>query len=260
MAARVLLALACRLLPACLAAAAAPAAAEEVIATLSDRRVDIRSNFVGTELVLFGSIERDAATVGRARGYDVVVVVRGPDRRTVTWRKEQVAGIWVNAASVEFVNAPSYYAVLSNRPLADIAGPPPFRRHGIGLDYVRLDTATEETAETEAEFRDALIRHKREQHLYIEEGEAVQMLTPRLFQAAIPLPASIRTGGYRVQVHVFGDGALLATTRLGFWVVKSGVEATVYDLAQRQPLLYGLATVAMAFGVGWLGSVLFRRD
>jgi uncharacterized protein (TIGR02186 family) len=238
----------------------AAARAEGVIATLSDRRVEIRSNFVGTELVVFGSIERDAATVGRAQGYDVVVVVRGPTHDMVSWRKERIAGIWVNATGVEFVRAPSYYAVLSNRPLSEISGPLQLRRRGIGLDYVRLDTRTVEDPEVEAEFRDALIRRKMEQRLYIENGEAVQMLTQRLFQVPIPLPAHIRTGGYTAVVHVFSDGALLASTQVGFWVFKHGFEAAVFDLAQRQPLLYGLATVAMAFGVGWLGSVLFRRD
>lgn len=236
------------------------ARAEGVIATLSDRRVEIRSNFVGTELVVFGSIERDAATVGRARGYDVVVVVRGPTHDIVSWRKERIAGVWVNATGIEFVRAPSYYAVLSNRPLSEISGPVQLRRRGIGLEYVRLDTRTQEEPEVEAEFRDALIRRKMQQRLYIENGKAVEMLTQRLFQVAIPLPAHIRTGGYTAVVHVFSDGALLASTQVGFWVFKHGFEAAVFDMAQHQPLLYGLATVAMAFGVGWLGSVLFRRD
>ncbi|TCT09859.1 uncharacterized protein (TIGR02186 family) [Tepidamorphus gemmatus] len=237
-----------------------PVWAEGVIATLSNRRVEIRSNFVGTELVVFGSIERDAATVGRARGYDVVVVVRGPTDDMVSWRKERIAGIWVNATGVEFVRAPSYYAVLSNRPLSEISGPLLLRRRGIGLDHVKLVPRTAQPPEVEAEFRDALIRRKMEQHLYIEDGRAVQMLTQRLFQVPIPLPTRIRTGGYTAVVHVFADGALLASTEIGFWVFKHGFEAAVFDLAHRQPLLYGLATVAMAFGVGWLGSVLFRRD
>lgn len=246
----------------CIAAfAAAPAAhAENVIAALSEKVVEIRSNFVGTELVLFGSIERDAVTVGRAHGYDVVVVVEGPERDIVVWRKERVAGIWVNGAGVEYRDAPSYYAVLSNRRLDELSGAPTLQRRGIGHNYLTLKEATGAAPETIAVFRDALLRRKENQKLYFETPEAVQMLTPRLFMARIPLPANIRTGGYRIQVHVFGDGALLTTSRLGFWVIKTGFEAAVYDLAHKQPLIYGLATVAMAFGIGWLGSVLFRRS
>jgi len=236
------------------------ARAETVIATLSEKVVEIRSNFVGTELVLFGSIERDAATVGRAHGYDVVVVVEGPERDIVVWQKERVAGIWVNGKGVEYRDAPSYYAVLSNRALEDLSGPPTLKRREIGRDYLSFEMATDADPETTEIFREALLRRKEDRTLYFENPEAVEMLTPRLFMARIPLPANIRTGGYKVQVHVFGDGALLTTSKLGFWVIKTGFEAAVYNLAHERPLLYGLATVAMAFGVGWLGSVLFRRN
>lgn len=241
--------------------AAWPAFSETVIAALSEKRVDIRSNFVGTDLVVFGSIERDAATVGRAHGYDIVIVVEGPDRDVVVWRKERVAGIWVNGAHAEFKNAPSYFAVLSNRPLSDISGSPTLDRVDVGLDFLNLANPGEaQVPEASQPFREALIRRRQEARLYFEEPGAVELLTPRTFMAHIPLPANIRTGGYRARVHVFGDGALLATSRLGFWVIKSGFEAAVYNLAHQRPWIYGLLTVAMAVGVGWLGSVLFRRD
>ena len=38
----------------------APAKAERLITTLSTSRVLIQSNFTGTDVVLFGSVERDA--------------------------------------------------------------------------------------------------------------------------------------------------------------------------------------------------------
>lgn len=238
----------------------AEARAETVVAALSEKRVDIRSNFVGTELILFGSIERDAATVGRAHGYDVIVVIEGPASELVTRQKKRFAGIWINGAGIEFRAAPSYYAVLSNRLLTDISGTPTLRRNRIGLEHMKLQALGDEPAETVAIFRDALLRRKEAQDLYFEKPDAVEFLTPSLFMARIPLPANITTGGYRAQVHVFGDGALLTTAKLGFWVIKSGFEAAIHQLAERRPLIYGLGTVAMAFGVGWLGSILFRRS
>ncbi|WP_436642502.1 TIGR02186 family protein [Microbaculum sp. FT89] len=242
------------------AVAASAAQAETVIAALSSKRIEIRSNFVGTELVLFGTVERDAATVGRrSEGYDVAIVIEGPANNMVVWRKERAGGIWVNGAGVEFKNAPSYYAVLTNRPLEEISSPPALKRQQIGLDFLRIETATDQPKRVAAEFRNALLRREQSNELYFENSDAVEMLTPRMFMAQIPLPANIRTGGYRARVHVFGDGALLATEKLGFWVVKTGFEAAIFNLAHRQPLIYGLGTVAMAFGVGWLGSVLFRR-
>jgi len=248
-------------LAAVLAMAGTQARAERVIAALSHKKVEIRSNFVGAELVLFGTIERDAATVGRrSDGYDVAVVIEGPAGDVTVWRKERLAGIWVNGEGVAFVNTPSYYAVLTNRPLAEMSTRPALRQEQIGLDYLKLQPAGEDTPPAVArEFQDALVRRAESQSLYFENPEAVEMLTPRVFMARIKLPANIRTGGYRARVHVFSDGALVATERLGFWVIKIDFEAAIYDLAHKNPLVYGLGTVAMAFGVGWLGSVLFRR-
>ena len=48
----------------------------------------------------------------RRGGYDIVVTVTGPRQTLRTRRKERVLGIWVNVDSREFVNAPSYLAVL----------------------------------------------------------------------------------------------------------------------------------------------------
>ena len=117
-----------------LLALAAPAQAERLITTLSTSRVLISSNFTGADVVLFGSVERDAQTVARRGGYDIVVTVTGPRETVVTYRKQRVFGIWVNADSRTFVKAPSYLAVLSNRTIneiADIRKLPPRRRYGI---------------------------------------------------------------------------------------------------------------------------------
>ena len=66
------------------------------------------------------------------------MTVTGPRQNLVTFRKERVLGIWVNADSRVFENAPSYLAVLSNRPLETIANAETLRRLQIGLGNVML--------------------------------------------------------------------------------------------------------------------------
>src|ERR1700710_2928513 len=92
--------------------AAPQAAAERLISALSTSRVLITSNFTGADVVLFGSVERDAQTVARRGGYDIVVTVTGPRETIVTFRKQRVAGIWVNADQRTFIKVPSYLEVL----------------------------------------------------------------------------------------------------------------------------------------------------
>jgi uncharacterized protein (TIGR02186 family) len=239
---------------------ARPAAAERLVVSLSNHRVQITSNFVGEDLVLFGNIEAGAAP--RA-SYDLVATVTGPRKNFRTRRKERVLGIWVNTASREFVGVPSYLAVLSNRPFAQIANAETLRRQQIGLDNFLLPQRIgPDIADTVRDdpFRVAFVRLESEQGLYREISNGVTFLTPLVFRAVIPLPADVPTGTYGVDVKLFAGGALIARTTTALEVIKAGFEQYVADAAASNGLLYGLATTIMALLIGWIASVVFRRD
>lgn len=129
---------------------AAAAQAEDLIVTLSERTVDITSNFTGSSITVFGAVRRDASTVPRASDYDVVVTVTGPSSDRVTRLKERVFGIWINRHAREFNDVPSAYSVLSNRPVNEIAHPSLLTRLGIGINYL-LPRATTLDLEVEAD-------------------------------------------------------------------------------------------------------------
>lgn len=244
-------------------AAAGPAAAERLVVSLSTHRVQIDSNFSGAELLVFGSIERDAATVARRGGYDIVVTVKGPPETIVTRRKERVAGIWVNTDSRTFIDAPGYLAVLANRPVEQITDATVRRRQQIGLGNVVLPQKIgEDIADvtTTDPFRTAFIRLRTANGLYGERPNAVTFLTPSLFRATIQLPATVPIGVYDVDAKLFADGALLARQTSAIEIVKVGFEQYVAHAAREHGIYYGLATVAMAFATGWFAAVVFRRD
>jgi uncharacterized protein (TIGR02186 family) len=113
--------------------AAGPAAAERLIASLTNHRVMITSSYAGVELVLFGSVERDAASIERKGPYDVVATITGPRESLRTRHKQRVLGIWVNTAARTFVDPPSYLAVLATRPLDAITNAANQRRLRIGI-------------------------------------------------------------------------------------------------------------------------------
>jgi uncharacterized protein (TIGR02186 family) len=256
---RILLAVAAVLVT--LAAPAAPAA-ERLVASLSNHRVVVTSSFTGEELVLFGTIERDAGTQ-RTGAYDIVITVVGPRQNLVTFRKARVLGIWVNADSRVFENAPAYLAVLSNRPLAAIANAETLRRLQLGLANVTLlqrAAATIADSDRNDPFRVAFVNLQTRLGLYREDMTGVTFLTPDFFRASIPLPAEAPVGDYQVDVRLFSEGATIARTDTAFEVYKSGVEQTISAAAHEHGFLYGLATALMALATGWFASVVFRRD
>ena len=81
-----------------------------------------------------------------------------------------------------------------------------------------------------------------------------------MFRAAIPLPADVPTGTYNIDVKLFAGGAVIARTTSAFEVIKAGLEQFVAEAAANNGLLYGIATTLMALFIGWIASVVFRRD
>src|SRR6201988_2878614 len=117
---------------------AVPARAERLIVSVSNHRVTVTPNYSGEELVLFGSVEKDANTPAN-RTYDLVVTISGPRADMVTRRKEHRFGIWINTDSRQFLQVPAYLAIFSNRPIDAIAGHEVQRRQQLGMNNVVLN-------------------------------------------------------------------------------------------------------------------------
>lgn len=245
------------------ALAAAPAAAERLVISLSNHRVLVTPSFSGVQLVLFGSVEEDNAAVSRRSGYDVVVTVIGPRESERTRRKERVLGIWVNVESRAFIKVPSYLAVLSNKPVDAITDADTQRRLQVGLENIqfpqRIGPDIADVVRDDP-FRQAFLRLKKEHGLYIDQPTAVTFLTPTLFRADVPLPANAPFGIYEVEVKLFAGGAMMAQSTSALEVIKVGFEQFVAVAARDYGLLYGLATALFALLTGWFASVVFRRD
>jgi uncharacterized protein (TIGR02186 family) len=246
-----------------LALFALPARAERLVASLSSHVVQITSNFTGVELTLFGTVENDQAARPPDGGYDIVVTVTGPRQTTVARQKERIFGVWINAASRTFVDAPSYLAVLSTRPFESIAAPDTLREERVGIANIPLKQqigAEIADAVPDDPFRQAFVRLKHERNLYDEITDGVTFRTSSLYRAAIYVPAEAMIGTYVVDVKLFAGGVVIARTSAAFEIMTVGFERFIANAAVNYGLAYGMATMIMAVITGWLASILFRRD
>src|ERR1700751_2085826 len=239
------------------------AQAERLIVSVSNHRVTVTPNYSGEELVLFGAVEKDAATPAAGRTYDLVVTVLGPRADMVARRRERKFGIWMNSDYRQFLKVPTYLALFANRPFDDIASADVERRQQLGLNNVLL---TQRVGPDYADvvpddaFRKGFVRLQRSHGFYREDTSAVTFLTPTLFRTGIPLPGQVPIGTYDVEIKLFANGALVTKTDTAFEIVKVGFEQFVANSARQNGFAYGLVTAFMALMTGWMASIVFRKD
>lgn len=241
---------------------ASSAQAESLVASLSSDTIAITSNFTGAELTLFGAIERDALTISRSANYDVVVSVRGPRGLVNVREKKQWGPFWLNLNQRKYIAVPAYISILTNRPLETIASPELRARLHMGVENL-VTPQGDKNQSVDAEepgFRAALIRLRREQKLFGENGKAVTFFGANLFRSTLRMPGGAPLGNYDVDVALFADGVPLAKTSTSFTVIKSGAEQTITDASRNQAAGYGIGTAALALLLGWLATLIFRRD
>ena len=233
--------------------------AQTLVTTLSTDRVPILSNFTGERIAVFGVVEPGAGARPK-NGWDVVVSVRGPRGAVTVRRKDSIGPMWLNLDARSYIAIPSFISILSNRPLELIAQAEVREDLRIGIDPLIPPQTAARVGANDPQFRAGLQRLRMQQGLFYQSADRVRFISPGVFQAQIDLPGTAPLGNYDVEVALFSEGALVAKNQLGFTVTKTAVEQWVAEAAHKNGLLYGMATALLAVLVGWLASLIFRRD
>jgi uncharacterized protein (TIGR02186 family) len=233
--------------------------ADNLVAGLSQDQIQITSSYTGTELIVFGAIE-NSNTDTPASLPDVVVVIRGPALDMTMRRKVRVAGVWINRDALTLYGMPGYYFVGSGRAIKDVAPEEIRERYQLDLADVEPTSTSTHTPSKAEPYRAAAIRSRTRDGLYEENPLAVEQLGASLFRVRVPIPASVPRGEYTANVYLLRDGMVIGAQATFLDVQQTGIERKIFTFAHQDALLYGLIAVLLAVTVGWLSSVLFRRQ
>lgn len=231
-------------------------ATESIVTGLSQNRVQITTDFDGSDILVYGAVKRDAPA---PKGpMDVIVTLEGPSSPLIVWRKQKVMGIWLNSASVQIANAPSFYAVTATGPIEDILTQADDLRFGITLAR-RINTKEISVNTMDfPEYTEALRRIRTKDNQYQVTANTVQLLDDTLFRTDFALPANVTEGNYKVRLFILRAGQVVDSQERFINVRKTGLERDLYNLAHQQPLIYGLLSLVMAAVAGWAASEGFR--
>ncbi|MGB1033814.1 MAG: TIGR02186 family protein, partial [Primorskyibacter sp.] len=235
---------------------ALPAQAEDIVLGLSRDSIQITTNFSGTELLIYGAIRREAAIPDDPMG--LILTVAGPSEEVTVYKKDRVAGIWVNTENVTIEAAPAFYAVASNAPLDDILSKGADRRHAVSINRAIRSIWARVTHGDVGAFVDAVIRIRENKGLYRLEESAVKIDDETLFSARVRMPADLTEGRYETRIFLTRGGEVVSKYTRDIDVRKVGLERFLYNLSREQPLVYGLMSLAIATFAGWAASAAFR--
>lgn len=246
---------------------AAPVSAQEdgqrenITIGLSSDTVQIATNFAGTSLTIFGSVNNAKTDSVATGGYDVIVVLEGPPKPITIREKKRILGMWVNADAFSFRDVPRSYVLASTRNLRDVSAEETFRQLSLGVEMRFFEPDRENPNPARLlYFSTALRDQKKASGLYSEGIGGVRFLSQSLFKASLFLPADIPLGTHRARAFLFKNGMFIDEDSTGLYVAKDSFEQWLFNSAQQHGFFYGLAAVALAIFIGWAGRLLFRRD
>jgi uncharacterized protein (TIGR02186 family) len=227
------------------------------VAGLSQSRVSITARFDGSEILVYGAVKRDTPPP-EGPPLEVIVTVEGPAAAVMVRRKDHSFGLWINRDSVKIDAAPSFYAVATTAPLADFLSDTEDLRHHISIPRVIRAVGIAAEAPDAPSFTDALIRIREAEGAYVISEGAVTLSQDTLFRTDVALPANLTEGKYRVRIFLTRGGLVVDELESSIDVRKEGLERWLTNLAEQQPLIYGLLSLLIAVLAGWGASAAFR--
>ncbi len=232
-------------------------AGEQVIANMSTNRVAITANFDGSEILIFGAVKRETPPPDSGP-LEVIIAISGPSEDALVRQKSREFGIWINSDSFLVEQVPSFYAVASSNPLHHILNETDDLEHGISVGNA-VRTVSEEAATRKAfNFTKALIRIREASGLYSLHEGSVEISEETLFNTSVSLPSNLTEGIYVARIFLVRDSKVVSDYKTLLFVQKEGLERWIFNLAQEQPLIYGLLSLFIAISAGWGASAIFR--
>ena len=238
---------------------AAPARAqdappESIVLGLSADRVAITATFDGSDILLFGAVRREAP-VPDGPLLEVVVTVSGPLRPVTVRQATRRGGLWLNTGTALVDAAPSFYAVATTAPLAEVLSQTEDLRHAITIPQAIRAVGT--GVEDRQGYLDALVRIRTREGAYRVLQGGVDLDQDTLFRASIDLPANLIEGDYRARIFLTRGGRVVDSYETDIAVAKVGIERWLHALAVGQPFLYGLLALGLAVAAGWGAQLAF---
>ena len=225
---------------------------DEIIADINNHALAITTQFDGTELLIFGSLDDG----------DIIVTVRGPAFDAVMRQKQRNYGLWMNSAYMTFKNVPSFYFMASSNHAEQYLTKNQRQLHYIGMNDFMLDVKDSNMANRPDDillFKQSLIRKMQDQGFYRHASNMIVKPANKLFRLDVPLPANIPTGTYIIEIFLVKSKNIVAAQTFPIFVEREGIGAYIHQYAFEYAAIFGFIAIILAIGCGLMADMLWNK-
>ena len=225
--------------------------ADEAYFDLSENEIQIQTNFIGKEIIIFGILQNNQ---------DTIITIKGPEKNTKILKKERVLGLWFNTKRMVYKKLPSLFFLASSSPIKEILNHETIIKKKLYFNELLTNSITERNFIEKTNLNiwsDNLIKIKKSSDLFKEYS--FKNIDNKLFQTRIFFPANSIPGNYSIKVYQIKNKLIINEKERIINIKKSGIGEKIYNFAHLQPATYGLLTIFFAILSGFLAATIFRR-
>ena len=204
--------------------------------SLDEFDIEINSNFLGKEVVLFGNKDKESS---------IIFIFEGEDKEAKLTTKVKEGYLWINKTQ-SLNNQPSFFAIFTTPKktlneiflLSTLKDKHPL----ISNPSLRL-----------YEIRKAM----KSKNLYIEEE--LENLNGNLFLKKFLIPDNISPGNIKVYMYELKNDQIIKMSSKNLIIKKGGISFKLEELLKKESFIYVFILIVISLLLSLLTNLIFRR-
>ncbi len=204
--------------------------------SLDEFDIEINSNFLGKEVVLFGNKDKESS---------IIFIFEGEDKEAKLTTKVKEGYLWINKTR-SLNNQPSFFAIFTTPKktlneiflLSNLKDKHPL----ISNPSLRL-----------YEIRKAM----KSKNLYIEEE--LENLNGNLFLKKFLIPDNISPGNIKIYMYELKNNQIIKMSSKNLIIKKGGISFKLEELLKKESFIYVFILIVISLLLSLLTNLIFRR-
>ena len=204
--------------------------------SLDEFDIEINSNFLGKEVVLFGNKDKESS---------IIFIFEGEDKEAKLTTKVKEGYLWINKTR-NLNNQPSFFAIFTTpkKTLNEI-----FLLSTLKDKHPLISNPSVKLYE----IRKAM----NSKNLYIEEE--LENLNGNLFLKKFLIPDNISPGNIKVYMYELKNNQIIKMSSKNLIIKKGGISFKLEELLKKESFIYIFILIVISLLLSLLTNLIFRR-